>query len=198
MPPKRRIKTATKEGTNEENEKKKNSKEPKIKWRKSKAKRLLYQDMMEGRVTLDKDDLGENGEKMQLRDIYVLRPEFAEYHYDKFSSRVSSLRKAINNAESRAEQDQEAYDNFTASHPPSLLSHKGYMQWQGSDAQKQVIEDIKEGLHESMAKIDLWQMREVYFENFPLKEWRDKLNQEIGTAKYLHTLRVRGKLHKAS
>jgi hypothetical protein len=79
-----------------------------------------------------------------------------------------------------------------------MYSHKGYMQWQGSDAQKPAIEEIKQGLHESMAKIDLWQERNVYYENFPLKEWRDKLNQEIGTAKYLHTLRVRGKLHKAS
>jgi hypothetical protein len=198
MPPKRRIKKATKEGTNEENEKKKNFKEPKIKWRNSKAKRLLYQAMMDGRVTLDKDDLGDGGEKMTLRAIYVLEAEFAEYNYDKFSHRVSSLRKTITDAESRAEQDQEAYDNFTASHPPSLYSHKGYMQWQGSDAQKQAIEDIKKGLHKSMAKFDLWQKRDVYYENFPLKEWRDKLNQEIGTAKYLHTLRVRGKLHKAS
>jgi hypothetical protein len=53
------------------------SKEPKIKWRKSKAKKLLYQDMMEGRVTLDKDDLRDDGEKMKLHDIYVLWPEFA-------------------------------------------------------------------------------------------------------------------------
>jgi hypothetical protein len=193
MPPRRK-----KNGTDAENGKKTaNTKEPKIRWRKSKAKKLLYLDMMEGRVTLDKDDLLDD-EKMTLREIYVLRPEFAEYHYSKFSGRVSALRKAINIANSRAAQDQEAFDNFKANHPPSLLSHKGYIQWQGSDAQKQVLEDIKEGLHESMAKMELWEFRSVYYENFPLKEFRDKLNQEIRTAKYLHTLRVRGKLHKAS
>jgi hypothetical protein len=191
MPPRR------KKGTNAENEKKTKPKEPTIKWRKSKAKKLLYRDMMEGRVTLDKDDLLDD-EKMTLREIYVLRPEFGEYHYDKFSGRVSTLRKAIKAANSRAAQDQEAFDNFKARHPPSLLSHKGYIQWQGSDAQKQVLEDIEEGLNETMAKMELWEFRSVYFENFPLKEFRDKLNQEIRTAKYLHTLRVRGKLHKAS
>jgi hypothetical protein len=193
MPPKRSNQTTT----NAENGKT-NKKEPKIIWRKSKAKQLLYQDMRDGRVTLDKDDLGEDGEKMKLRDIYTLRPEFAEYHYEYFSARVSLLRKTINDANSRAEQDQEAFDNFKARHPPSLLSHKGYIQWQGSDAQQQVLEDIEDGLHESMAKVALWELRSVYYENFPLKVFRDKLNQEIRSAKYLHTLRVRGKLHKAS
>ena len=191
MPPRR------KKGTNAENEKKTKPKEPTIKWRKSKAKKLLYLDMMEGRVTLDKDDLLDD-EKMTLREIYVLHPEFGEYHYDKFSGRVSSLRKAIKIANSRAAQDQEAFDNFKARHPPALHSHEGYIQWQGSDAQKQVLKDIEEGLHESMAKMELWEFRSVYYENFPLKEFRDKLNQEVRTAKYLHTLRVRGKLHKAS
>jgi hypothetical protein len=32
-----------------------------------------------------------------------------------------------------------------------------------------------------------------YNENFPPNAFRDKLNQEIWTAKYLYTLKIRGK-----
>jgi hypothetical protein len=39
-----------------------------------------------------------------------------------------------------------------ANHPPSLYSHKGYLQWQGSDAKKQLKEDIIAGLLEDMGK----------------------------------------------
>jgi hypothetical protein len=35
-------------------------------------------------------------------------------------------------------------------------------------------------------------------DDFPLDAFRDKLKQEIGTAKYLHTIKERGIEHRAS
>jgi hypothetical protein len=49
--------------------------------------------------------------------------------------------------------DQEAFNNFKqAAHPPSLFSHKGYIQWQGSQAQKSLLEDTKNDMHINLTK----------------------------------------------
>lgn len=171
--------------------------EPKVKWKKSKARSLLYEYIVEGQVPPDATDA--NGRStMQLREIYLMHPEFAEYDYEKFSSRLSSLRKIIKDADNRARADQEAFENFKNNHPVSLFSHKGYIQWQGSEAQELLLQDMEQKLHETLGKMELYGTRREYYEQFPLSVFRDKIYQEQRTAKYLHTCRVMGKLHKSS
>jgi hypothetical protein len=58
--------------------------------------------------------------------------------------------------------------------------------------------DIKNGLLELHSKQDLWELRPMYYSNFPLKELRDKINQTLRTDKYMYTLKVKGKQHKSS
>jgi hypothetical protein len=41
-------------------------------------------------------------------------------------------------------------------------------------------------------------LRPVYYKDFLLKEFRDKIAQKIRTDKYMYTLKVKGKLHKSS
>jgi hypothetical protein len=91
---------------------------PKIKWRKSKAKSLLYADVREGRVPPD----AHGPWKMKLDNNYNSRPEFKEYHRSKLSSRLSNIWQTIRAANNRASMDQEAYNNFKATHPPFLFS----------------------------------------------------------------------------
>jgi hypothetical protein len=128
-----------------------------------------------------------------LKDIYNIRPEFALDHYGKFSARLSSLRKTIRDLNNRARLDQEAFDNIISKHSMSFLSHKGYIQWQYSEAQELLKEDLEAELHKMMSRMDLYGSRPEYFENFPLDAFRDKVNQEIQTAKYLYTLKIQGK-----
>ena len=176
-----------------------NWKEPKVAWAKSKARSLLYDDLVAGLVPLESKD--ETGRKTtpSLRDIYDMHAEFALYHYSKFSSRLSSLRSIVKERKSRAEIDQQLFEAFISNHPASANSHKGYIQWQGSEAQKLARQDIAEDRHKTpMGKKGLYNSRAEYYENFPLKVFRDKLNQEIKTAKYLYTLKAKGKHHKAS
>jgi hypothetical protein len=51
-------------------------------------------------------------------------------------------------------------------------------------------EDLEAGLHKTMSRMDLYGSQSAYYENFPLNAFRDKVNQEIGTAKYLYTLEI--------
>ena len=80
---------------------KKPFKEPKISWHDSKARELLYQDIMDGKVSVENERLG--GTKLQ--EIYEMHQEYHLYDRTKFSSRVSILRKAIIRDSKRADQD---------------------------------------------------------------------------------------------
>jgi len=187
----RKAKQAAKEAEKEAKRKEKEGAEPKVKWKKSIAKQMLYKDIREGRVPLESKD-ADGKATMNLKDIYEMHPEYAEYHYDKFSSRLSSLRKTIKDCNHRAGLDQEAFDNYKKNHPnASFYSHKGYIQWQNSAAQAQAQIDIAAGLQRHGE--DLWSSNSVYYKNFPLDVWRDKMAQEVRTKKYLHTLEVKGR-----
>ena len=111
--------------------------EPKPSWGKSKARKLLYLDIMAGRVPRQAKENGRQTAK--LKDIYNSRPEFQKYHYSKFSSRLATLRKAIDEKESCKILDQQALENYVANHPVSYLSHKGYIQWQGNFGELRAI-----------------------------------------------------------
>ena len=166
--------------------------EPKPRWGKSKARKLLCVDIIEGRVPRKaKDDA--NKSTMKLSDIYSLRPEYKQYHYSKFSSRLSSLRKTIAEREARVILDKEAFDDYVSKHPVNYITHKGYIQWQGSDAQELALEDMANNVHNTK-KWAVWHgERREFHKHFPLSVFKDKIRQEIKTAKHLHTLEVRGK-----
>ena len=166
--------------------------EPATKWGKSKARKLLYKDIMNGQVPRTAKDA--NGKStMKLKDIYEMHEDYKKYHYSKFSGRVARMRSLIDERESRKDLDQQAFDNYVSSHQISFFSHKGYIQWQGSDAQEFALEDIKNNVHNT-TKWKVWHgQRREFYEHFPLDAFRDKIKQEIRTAKYLHTLEVRGK-----
>ena len=149
---------------------------------------------------------------MKLKDIYDMHPEYAEYEYSKFSSRVSGVRKIIQECVGQAAVDLEAFNNFKANNPVSQFSHKGYEQWQGLDAQEYLKEDIDQFLKDlellkekkkknvlenikekrSFPYKELWGSRRAYYEHFPLDVFHDKVKQEIRISKYLYTIGERG------
>jgi hypothetical protein len=172
-------------------------KEPTIKWRHSKAKRLLYQDILNGIVPLESED-EEGNPTMPLYEIYTMRPEYAEYDYDKLASRLASLRATMAANETRADDDKTAFELFVSKHPVSYYSHKGYIQWQGSESQRLALEDIAAKVHETRGYRAMYDSREEFFLEFPFEAFRDKVRQEVKTAKFKHTLNVKGKQHKSS
>jgi hypothetical protein len=202
MPPrKKKATTSTDSDTGNQKDGKKEKRkfvEPKINWRKSKAKLLLHQDVKEGRVPLERDEVNKHGDPISLKEVYALHPEYAEYDYEKFSLRLSSIRKTVKEHNHHVKMDQSAFSNFVAAHPPSLYSAKGYIQWQGSKAKKQLKDDLRDNLHKSMGKKKLWGYRPVYYEDFPLEAFRQKLDQMIRTNKYMYKPKVKGKQHKSS
>jgi hypothetical protein len=92
--------------------KKVHSAEPKIKLKKSEARRLLHKAIRDGEVPLDAED--EEGQSaMPLKDVHTMHPEHALCSCDKFLSRLSGLRKTIKEANNRAED-----------HRKDVISHR--------------------------------------------------------------------------
>ena len=67
-------------------------KEPNIPWAKSKAKEILYKDIIKGVVPAE-SKYDDNTSTMELKKIHSMHPEYSEYDYSNFSHRLSSLRK---------------------------------------------------------------------------------------------------------
>ena len=167
--------------------------EPNIPWAKSEAKKLLSEDLISGVVPLE-SKFDDNTNTMTLKDIYLMRPEYADYSYKKFSARLRSLRGTISANKKRADADKEAFDTFVYNNPISYHDKFGNIQWQGSESQRLLKEDIRLGVMDRFnSKKEFWMSRPAYHGNFGLKQFRDKIKQEIGTAKYIHTLREKGK-----
>jgi hypothetical protein len=140
--------------------------------------------------------LEKNEDDFTDMDVYTSRPEFAAYDWDKFSNRIKALRDIVQLNNSRAVDDQAAFDNFVANNPVSYYSSKGYIQWQGSDAQLMAQKDIKSSDFDGRGKYRrLYNSRAMYHEEFPYEAFKDKIRQEIRTSKYKHTIKVRGKAH---
>jgi hypothetical protein len=173
-------------------------KEPKIKWKNSKARQILYKELTGGNIPRDAKD--SNGRFMVplLKEIYNIHEEYKLYDPKKFSSRLSSLRTQYHECIMLNAMDIKAFDNYRKNHQPSLFSHHGYPEWQGSEAQRLLKIDLEAKKQDTMSKMDLWDLKPEVHEHFPLKVFRDKINQEIRTAKYLYTIKERGKLHVAS
>ena len=108
--------------TQEEKEERKESKtsdafvEPKIKWRKSKAKKILYEMIMEGMIS-DMDDASED-----LQEIYLMNEEFSKYDFGKFADRLKTLRTKIQELNVRAQQDEIAFQTYIKNHKHEVLS----------------------------------------------------------------------------
>ena len=177
--------------------------ESKVKWADSQAKQVLYQDIINGEYQDKNGNLS-----MSIQEIYMSRPEFAAYDDKKFPSRLTAIRKAVKTSLNRKSADEEAFNIFKDKHPVSMFSHKGFIQWQGSKAQKLAKDDLENKRFDLTRKggkgkpqggyREMFLSKQEYYENFEFDVFSDKIRQEIKTGKYLHTLKVKGKQHKAS
>lgn len=93
----------------------------------------------------------------------------------------------------RKKLDQEAYNQYINAHESAQATFQGLIQWQGSESQRVLKEDLMNRVHLAMSRAEFRMTLPEYYDYFPLTTFRDKINQEIRTAKYLHTLDVFGK-----
>lgn len=156
-----------------------------IKWAKSEARQLLETDLRTGTTPMDMDP----------EDVFLSRPEFAEYNpdFDLFKNRLSSLIEQCQEKDDRAALDSDAFEHDRAIYPFPLLNFCGEPQWPGSSAEEWLSSDIDDGRHLEMAPKDLYESRGAYQE-FQLKTFRGHIYQMIKSRKFLTYMRSRDRL----
>jgi hypothetical protein len=99
--------------------------EPRVRWNKSQACKLLYADVQAGVAS----------EELKMEEVYVMRPEYAAYDWEKFASRLNYIRQSVAYNSQHAANDEAAFNDFVANNTLSYYKNKGSIQWQGSSAQ---------------------------------------------------------------
>ncbi|KAG7338586.1 hypothetical protein IV203_029759 [Nitzschia inconspicua] len=147
-----------------------------MKWRKSKAKRIVCNTLLEGIISVD----DKNFKQMLLEDVYSIDPELALYDYSKLKNRLNRLRNKILELDRRADDDLIAFNNYKKNYKPSLFSHKGFIQWQGSSPQEHLWDDLEDYVKDpTMKPMELWKSRPEYMNEFPLGAFRDVVNRTL-------------------
>lgn len=154
-----------------------------ISWEESHARKLLYCDLSDGTVPLEGGDTDE---------IYAMRPDYAKYDKSMFPERLESLRDIVRKAKKRKHDDKKAFEAFKTN-PKNQVSHQTYAglpQWKSSKSRRCALIDLKNGVLESMGFKEMYKLHPETMEEFPFEYWKERVKQEIGTAKYLHTLKI--------
>ena len=125
--------------------------DPPTPWRKSKAKKLLQDDILSRRV-------------LQFRGpaaVYYSRPEFQRYKKDNFCNNCRSLKKKC---EARLAAATVAQDAVAHDLPRLQINRnrKNYFHYDGSDIQKQLRIDVQQGLTDGKRPLQVRKSRDVY------------------------------------
>jgi hypothetical protein len=166
--------------------KKKSEQEEKPDWRKSKAKRLLEEDLTKGTIPLESDEMG-------AREVYGQRPEFSEFEYAHFTDRLRDLRKQIGQKKDIAFADCAALARDRAIYPKPAHNHRGEPRWEGSEAERLLRADISLFRSTQNKPVDLYRSRAEYYNNYPLVVFRGHIDQEVRRLKYNAYLKAKKK-----
>lgn len=121
---------------------------------------------------------------MSIESIYGSDVLFRQYKWENFKTNTCNLRKAIDRDIERANRDDADFETDNQHHAVAFAPAAGNTEehlpiWAGSDAAKKLKEDVDAGLHITMkSPKDLHQLRPEY-QAWPLKVFRDHIEQEV-------------------
>ena len=138
------------------------------KWEKSRAKQLLSQDIITGKIP----------NTMTARQVYEMRKsEYEKWPFKKFSSNFYNLRKSVAKLYQRMQVDVEAYGHGLAIRKAQLSNEPPKTTpWHKSNAKNLLKQDVLAGKHSGLKPKELQQTRDEY-KAFDLKVFRDQIYQ---------------------
>lgn len=159
-------KKGTKQGTKETEES----------WAKSKAKKLLKEDIIAGKVT----------EEMHWSNVYEMRPEYKKFKAERFGPNLKTLREGIARDYARMLKDVDWFGHDMALVKQLRAADSGSIPWHKSDAKYLLDDDITNEVHLKInsetgmknTPQDMHKSRPEY-QQYPLGVFRGHLYQEI-------------------
>ena len=156
------------------------------------ARKLLCDELRAGRTPVDSKKMGPAEVCYRHANTLEFQMEGME-HGSTFTGRLLRLRQTVKKDKKRARKDKLALAKALKVHPPPPLNHHGRPQWNGSLAQMLPKSDMSENKHKTMTPLELCNQNNRAAHRVALSPdaFRWKIQQEVRTAKYLHTLKCR-------
>ncbi|CAB9527363.1 unknown protein [Seminavis robusta] len=145
-------------------------------WTKSKAKDTLYDMIVTGKVPSKEEITPKELFEQYLKHL----PEykyFQDYTALGFASKLGYLRDKAAERQDRSRDDAKALEHDRLIYPPRTEDTKGRPIWEGSPAQEQLRKDIKAGKQKDLFPRHLYESQQVYYENYDLDFFRNKIYQ---------------------
>jgi hypothetical protein len=143
-----------------------------VPWAESEAKRLLRQDLIEGRVP-------DNWTGVQVKQM---RPEYAPYSQARFTANLKTLRDGLERDYARMVEDVEIFGHdmalLTEYHKKNPPREKDYPNFHDHPARTLLKSDIDDNKHIEMKPMKLRESRPEYQE-FPPNVFRKHIYQEV-------------------
>jgi len=127
---------------------------PDEQWEKSDAKAQIVKDIDAGLVT----------DETLPRFVLKMHPElYKPWNYDgDFGKRYRSCQKQINKEKEASSKDLGAFLKHRTSHPVTTTTRTGKPRWHGSEAETDMYDDVKAGVHLTMKREDFYKSRASY------------------------------------
>jgi len=157
-----------------------------LNWRKSAAKQALKGWFKDFTIAADYDTEG----GLQAQGVW-------DAHCDKhrafkrlkcnaqFIDRLKRVRDDYRQRALRCQNDLEAFNNAVQNHPTPALNHRGEPQWNGSDAQRFLTQDLKDGNNAGLYPEE-FRLERPEYQVYSLVTFRDHIYQEQRLVKFRH------------
>jgi len=138
----------------------------------SKARARLHDCLRTGKIPLDAKEMGSE-------EAFKLYPEFKDFDGERlFSSRLSSARRAHRKLHHHSTEEAEMLRKDRLVCPRPTHTGHGEPQWEGSEAQRLLDQDMKDGTYKQYTSpTEFWQSRNEYHKVFTRDTFRKHIHQ---------------------
>ena len=145
--------------------------QPPSPWRNSKAKKKL------------KEQLKDESSWVQVCDpyhVFCADDDFKQYKENNFINNFNSLKEKIETKKCAVEFDKHWYEQDQILYPASAINKRGDKRYEGSEAERQLKQDVIAGRSKGRAPKEMWISNPAYHQNsLTLKQfWSHKYQEE--------------------
>ena len=159
---------------------------PAISWRKSKAKKILMEDLEENFLSLSENQFSTE----DAWDAYRTLPEFKKVPFSQFKRQLKAHRSQVSIRKERLGEEEAALIQFRSKNPRKMHNNQYAPVFDMMPGKKLLRKDIVYGLHLTMSLTEFRQSRPEYTCLTPQK-FKERVYQAIRRRKYIHYLELK-------
>lgn len=157
-----------------------------IPWRKSLARATILEDLVNGTLSLDNNEVPAE----IAYEHYRKKPEFAEVVFSQFKARLSDHRKQVKKNYDRAHKEEKALCHDRTLFPRRLKNLRRELVFDLHPAKPILRQMVKEGTYKNKTPREVWSL-DANFQVFPLDKFRQRIYQEIRRWKFVNYLNAK-------